>query len=135
MARTVKRPGLLQRTPILEWIAAALGLLLTVSLLVYLVGEGLSARNGPPALSVATEAAKPSGGGFVVPVVVRNASNTTAAAVEVRGTLEQGGRVVEERRLSFTYVPGGGEVRGGLIFQRDPRGLRLSVSPEGYEEP
>lgn len=129
------RPGLIERTPIMEWIAAALGVLLTVGMLAYLLREGLSERNGPPVLTVATEPPVAAGGGFVVPVVVRNASSATAAAVEIRGTLEQGGRVVEERRLSFTYVPGGGEARGGLVFQHDPRGGRLSVIPEGYEEP
>lgn len=135
MAKTSARLGILQRTPVLEWIAAALGLALTLAMLVYLVREGLAAREGPPALTVAVEPAARTEGGFVVPFAVRNASLETAAAVEVVGRLEADGRVLEERRLSFTYIPGGGEARGGLIFQNDPAAGRLSIRPEGYEEP
>lgn len=130
-----RRPGLLQRTPILEWIAAALGLVLTVGMLAYLVHEGISEPDGPPALTVVAEPPTRTAGGFVVPFVVRNDSPATAAAVEVRGTLTQGGRVLEERRQSFTYVPGDGEARGGLLFDNDPAAAEISIRPEGYEEP
>jgi uncharacterized protein (TIGR02588 family) len=67
--------------------------------------------------------------------VVRNSSDATAAAVQVRGTLMLGGDAVEERTATFAYVPGRGEARGGLIFQHDPGGLILTLAAEGYEEP
>lgn len=135
MADVKARPGLLKRTPVLEWIASGLGLVLTVAMVGFLVREALVEGDGPPALTVAAEAPVATEGGFVVPFAVRNASPTTAAAVDVVGSLQRDGRVLEERRFSFTYVPGGGEARGGLIFQNDPATGELSIRPEGYEEP
>lgn len=118
-----------------EWAAAAVGLSLTLGVLGYLVREGLSPGDSPPSLSVESQPAKVIGGGFVAPLTVSNASDATAAAVEVRGVLEQDGVVVEERRATFDYVPGGGEAKGGLVFQRDPRLHQLRLSVEGYQDP
>lgn len=127
--------GLLQRTPIAEWTAAALGLVLTLGVMGYLVREGLTEGDGPPSLSVTAEPSEAVGGGFVTPVTVANGSDATAASVEVLGTLEDGDTVIEARRATFAYVPGRGEARGGLVFQHDPRRYRLKLSAEGYEEP
>lgn len=132
-SKTTAAPA--RRTPVAEWIAAALGMVLTLSVVGYLLSEGLTEHNGAPALSVAAEAPEPAAGGFAVPLTVRNDSDATAADVEVRGALAIGGRVVEERRTRFAYVPGGGEAKGGLIFQQNPLGGSLSVVAEGYEEP
>lgn len=118
-----------------EWIAAALGGALTLGVIGYTVFEGVTAGEGKPVLTVETEAAQRAGRGYVVPIVVRNGAHATAAAVEIRGALSAGGTVVEERRVVFTYVPGKGEARGGLMFERDPAGLALKVTPEGYAEP
>lgn len=134
-ARKKPRQTLVQRTPVAEWTAAGLGLLLTLAVLGYSVWQGLTDTRGPPSLSVAVERAAPTAGGFVVPLTVRNTSDATAADVEVRGVLEQAGVAVEERRAGFAYVPGRGEVSGGLVFQNDPARYRLSVRAEGYEEP
>ena len=123
------------RTPVLEWTASALGLLLTLAVLGYSVWEGVTDRAGPPRLSVTAEPAEKTEGGYVVPLTLHNAAYATAAGVEVRASLEQGGRVVEERRATFTYVPGRGEAKGGVVFQADPATGRLRLEPEGYQEP
>ena len=130
-----RRPSLAQRTPVVEWIAAALGLALTLAVIGYSVWEGLAGDDGPPALMVEAKPPEAAEHGHVVPLVVRNASDATAAGVEVRGVLEQAGQVVEERRAVFAYVPGNGQAKGGLVFQRDPKAFTLRVAAEGYEEP
>lgn len=129
------RPTLVQRTPIAEWLAAGLGLVLTLAVIGYLLAEALRDRAGPPSLSVRAERAERTQGGYVLPLVVINSSHATAGGVEVRGTLEQNGEVVEERRVTFAYVPGRGEARGGLIFQHDPHRLQVRLVAEGYEDP
>jgi uncharacterized protein (TIGR02588 family) len=68
-------------------------------------------------------------------IVVRNDSDATAAQVEVRGVLRTRGGTDEERRASFAYVPGSGEVRGGLVFQQDPRRDELELTVEGFAAP
>lgn len=129
------RRSLVERTPLAEWTAAAVGLALTLGVIGYSVWEGLAGDGGPPALTVETRAPKAVDGGHVVPLVVRNTSAATAAAVEVRGVLERAGQAVEERRAVFAYVPGGGQAKGGLVFERDPSAFTLRVAAEGYEEP
>jgi uncharacterized protein (TIGR02588 family) len=128
-------PRATARTPVAEWVAAALGLLLTLGVIGYLVREGLTERDGPPALSAVAQPATASAGGYALPVVIRNDSDATAADVEVLGTLRRQGQIIEERRTRFAYVPARGEARGGLVFQHDPAESELSVVPEGYEEP
>ena len=126
---------LTRRTPLAEWAAAALGLLLTLAVLGYSVWEGITDGGGPPSFSIRTDAPQATPGGFVVPLSVRNTSSATASEVEVRGVLHDGAAVVEERRARFAYAPGGGKVSGGLVFQHDPARYRLTVVAEGYEEP
>ena len=134
-----KRQGpaktLIERTPICEWLAAGTGLVLTLTVIGYLVFDGVTAGDGPPELSVVGSPAQAVAGGFVVPMTVRNDGPTTAAEVEVRGTLERGGAVVEERRARFAHVPAEGEAIGGLVFETDPSTARLRLAALGYAEP
>lgn len=130
-----KKPVAISRTPIAEWIAASIGLALTLGVIAYSVREGVSARDSHPRLTVEAEDPQAAGAGYVVPVVVRNDAHATAATVEVRGVLRKGATIVEERRAVIAYVPGKGEAHAGLLFEHDPRAYTLSVSPEGYEEP
>lgn len=123
------------RTPVAEWIAAGLGLVLTLAVLGYSLWEASADDNGPPALVARAERAEPTSGGFVVPIVVRNDSYATAAGVDVRASLETPGQPPEERHATFTYVPGGGEARGGVLFRRNPAEGRLLLEVEGYEDP
>jgi len=133
--RKKPEPTLAKRTPIAEWLAAGLGLLLTIGVIGYLLVEALHDRARPPSLSARAEPAQRTDGGYVLPVVVSNSSYATAAGVEIRGTLEQNGEILEERRATFAYIPGRGEARGGLVFQQNPARLDVRVAAEGYEEP
>jgi len=122
------------RTPLAEWVAAGLGLALTLTVLGYSLWEATVDRHGPPDLVVRSEPAERTAQGFVVPVVVENGSYATAAGVEVRARLEDGA-AVETRALTFTYVPGGGEARGGVVFLRDPSRGRVVLEIQGFEDP
>ena len=124
-----------KQAPVLEWAAAGLGLAATLSVLGYSIWEGLTGRDAPPRLSVVARATQPTSAGFVTPITVRKAGPATAADVEVRASLEVDGRIVEERRATFAYVPGQGEVRGGVIFRTDPRTGRLRLEAEGWQDP
>jgi len=131
-ARTKGEPA---RTPVAEWIAAGLGLALTLTVLGYSLWEGAAGAKGPPVLTVVAGDIVDTRGGYVAPIRVRNTGGETAASVEVRGELVLAGQPTEERRATFAYVPAGGEIAGGLVFAHDPRLGRLSLSVEGYETP
>ncbi len=118
-----------------EWIAAGMGLALTLAVIGYTVWEGVTEDNGPPRLQVLSEPSEAIAGGFVVPIVVSNASHATAADVQVSGVLEDATGVVEARRTSFAYVPGRGTAEGGLIFRHNPASYRLRLDAEGYGKP
>ncbi|HEY8572756.1 hypothetical protein [Phenylobacterium sp.] len=124
-----------ERTPLAEWVAAALGLALTLAAVGYLAWEGLTDDRTPPNLSVTAGAPQRADAGFTLPVKVRNSSFETAADVEIVGRLSAGGQLVEERRTHFSYVPGKGEAGGGLVFQHDPSSGQLELRAEGYAEP
>jgi len=133
--RTKPTKSLIERTPVCEWLAAGTGLILTLTVMGYLIFDGVTAGDGPPELSVVGAPAQAIDSGFIVPMTVRNDGATTAAEVEVLGTLERGGAVIEERRARFAHVPAEGEAMGGLVFETDPRTARLRLAAQGYAEP
>ena len=135
MARQAKSPPAPPRISVTEWIASGVGLVLSLGVIGYTVWEGVTETHGPPELRVSSQSAQAVAGGFVVPIVVGNTSRATAADVRVAGVLEGPAGVVETRRATFAYVPGRGEVKGGLIFRHNPSAYRLRVEAEGFEEP
>ena len=117
--------------PLLEWVAAAIGLVIALALLGTI---GLEAIRGTdrqvPVLEPRVLRIESSSAGHVVLFEVANRSGQTAAAVQVMGTA--GG---EESQAALDYVPGRSEAKGGLLFSRDPRGQKLEIRVTGYQQP
>jgi uncharacterized protein (TIGR02588 family) len=133
---TEEETGLHGPTPLLEWVAAAIGGLLTLGLLGFIGWQALQGTGGEPAaVQVLAGQVTPFAGGFVVEVTARNLSPETAASVEVEGSIQQDGEALETATLSFDYVPGHSERRGGLFFRNDPAAHALEVRALGFEEP
>lgn len=115
----------------IEWIAGGLGLLLTLGLLGFLGWQAVTVdRQVPPQLDLRVESVAPAGAGYVAAIVVRNRSPHTAGGVEVEGTLAG-----ETSSVTFSYVPGGSSVRGGLYFSSDPSAGGLRLRALGYSDP
>lgn len=89
----------------------------------------------PPELSVDAQPPLRQGGRYLVRFALSNASNTTAAGVEVEGRLTRDGQTVEASRVVFDYVPRGSTVRGGLWFGQDPGAYALTVQATAYRDP
>ena len=124
------------REPMLEWIAAGIGLLLTLAILVVIGREAISGETETAAaIHVEAKSVEPTPSGFVVEIVARNSSGATAAAVEIEAVLKSGETEVETSGLTLDYVPGHAERRGGLFFSNDPRKHRLEVRALGYQRP
>lgn len=127
--------GVFDRTAILEWIAAGVGLTLTLTAIGFMAREGLRRGDGPPVLTVRATEITPTAAGYVVDVRVTNRSRAAAAAVEVAGVLRSGGREVETGAITFDYVPGHGRQEGGIVFRNDPRAHALTLAATGYVKP
>jgi uncharacterized protein (TIGR02588 family) len=123
-------------TPALEWVAAAIGLLLLLILLAIIGREAVGGEAAePPAIAVTAGRTVAAAGGHLVEIEAANASGATASAVQVEGALMAGDRAVETSRLVFDYVPGRSRRRGGMFFTQDPRRHRLELRALGYQEP
>jgi uncharacterized protein (TIGR02588 family) len=130
-----KAQPLTARTPLLEWIASGIGLVLTVAVLVVIGRQAISGGAAEvPDIEVGVSRIVPVSAGFVVEIVARNHSGGTAAAVEIEGSLGPGG-AVETSGATFDYVPGHSERKGGLFFSEDPRRHMLEVRALGYKTP
>ncbi|EYD78318.1 hypothetical protein Rumeso_00147 [Rubellimicrobium mesophilum DSM 19309] len=125
-----------ESTPLLEWVAGAIGAILTLALLGFLGWQAwTSPGDVPPEVTVRLEEVLPAGEGFVARIAAVNGSSETAAGVEVEGVLSRGGEAVETARATLDYVPGHSEKRGGLFFAEDPREGDLRLRALGYQEP
>ena len=130
------RSGKAPKEPLLEWIAAGVGLVLTLGMMAVIGREALRGDPmQPPAIEVAATAITPIPSGFVVEVVAVNRSGGTAAAVQVEGELKSGDESIETSNLTFDYVPGHAQRKGGLFFREDPRRHRLEVRALGFQAP
>ena len=132
MVRQKKRSG----TPLLEWVASGIGLVLTLSMLGLLLREALSGEAGQlPAIEVAIRRIAPAGSGFVVEIEAVNGSGGTAAGVEIEGQLKSGGATIETSSAVIDYVPGHSRRSGGLFFREDPRRHQIEVRALGFQTP
>ena len=125
-----RRPSRHDPIPALEWVAAAIGLLVALAMLWVLASEmRKGGTDDVPYLTVRIESVARVPGGHVARIVIANASGQTAAAVQVEGKAGD-----ETASAIIDYVPGHSEARGGLMFKGDPRGgVELAVL--GYELP
>lgn len=119
-------------TPLLEWIAAAIGALVTLALLGFIAWKAVTATPADPATVVLRPGAvHATAGGYVVEVTAHNPTDSTAAAVRIEGRLGGG----ETSEATIDYVPGRSEREAALLFTKDPRSHGLSLRATGYEKP
>lgn len=118
-----------------EWLVAAIGLVLLVASLGYLVYDALAGNGAPPSPQVRATGIERQGDRFLVRVQVANESRATAADLRVEGELRRGAEVVERSETQFPFLPGQSVREGGLFFRHDPRALELVLSARSYQKP
>jgi uncharacterized protein (TIGR02588 family) len=120
------------RTPLLEWIAAGIGLILATGMFGLLAKEALSGESeAPPVIEVVARKVTPVSTGFVLEFEARNRSTAPAAAVVIEGS-DVGGST---STVTIDYVPAKGTATGGLFFKGDPASGAKDLRAVGYQTP
>lgn len=123
-----------EHTSVLEWIVAALGLVLVLASVGVMIADARQDRTPPDVVVRPDTVHAFAGGGFLVRFTARNRGRETAAEVSIVGELRDSAGV-ERSGVIVDYLPGDSERRGGLFFVRDPRAGALRIRAEGYREP
>jgi uncharacterized protein (TIGR02588 family) len=118
----------------LEWLASAVALLLVMGTLGYLVWHAAQPAR-PVAFEVRAGKLERRLDRFYQQVEVRNLGSESAGQVELRGTLSQGGTVLEEVTGQIDGVPADSARSTTLIFRTDPEGRTLNLDIGSYGEP
>ncbi len=122
------------RPPALEWMVAALGFVLVLAALGFLLHDAVEGDSSPPHLRVEAGTPVSKGENHLVPFTLHNEGGRNAANVLVEGTLISGG-ATETSSAAIGYAPAKSKAEGGLIFTRDPALGELRLRAVGFEEP
>ena len=120
---------------LLEWIFAAIGVLVVTSALGFLIYRGATKSDTPPVIRVEVESVTKTGENFLVNFRVHNTGDTTAADLTIEGELKNGEKAEETSDVTMSYVPAQSTRRGGLFFMKDPHQFQLQIRAKGYELP
>ena len=119
----------------LEWIVFAVGLVLVLSTLSYLVYTGATMGNEPPSIEVRLGTPEQRTHNFIVPVTVINHGDKTAEGIRIEVLMESGGAEKARGELEIPFLPRNATREGWVTFEQDPRNGQLKARVLGYEEP
>ncbi len=127
--------GRQRKTPVWEWIIAAIGLILVVSAIGTTLYRAVTEESTPPILEISVDLIVPTANGYLAEFRVKNTGNQTAAALTIEGELKQGEESVETSTASLAYVPANSHREGGLFFTKNPNDFEFQIRVLGYEKP
>lgn len=116
--------------PTLEWIAAGVGLVLAATAIGLTGWDAMFGVKGPPIIEVRLTRVTPTAHGYVAEIEAFNHGGAPAAQVEIEGAIAG----QEPAGMTIDYIPEQSSASGGLIFQQDPRGGRLTLRAKGFAD-
>ena len=119
----------------LEWTVFAVGLVLVVSALGYLLYAGVSMGDESPRIEVRLGTPEQRQSNFVVPVTVQNHGDETAASIRIEVVMETNGTEQSRGELDIPFLPRHATREGWVTFDQDPRGAQLRARVLGYQKP
>jgi uncharacterized protein (TIGR02588 family) len=134
-ARSAGKAGAPGETPLLEWIAAAVGLVVLVGVLGFVGAEAFRPDTSPPQVVVEKLGVERTDAGYLVRVRAINRGGSAAAQVVVEGELEAGAGQPETAEATFDFIADHSSREGGLFFESDPGQGRLTLRAKGYAAP
>lgn len=121
--------------PLLEWVVAAVGLAVLLSVLGFLLNDALGRNAEPPDIAVEARSITRTGNGYRVSFRASNRGSETAEGVIVQGEIHRDGTLLERSWVRLDYLPAASEKTGGLFFSHDPRRFELVLRALGYQTP
>lgn len=121
--------------PLLEWAVAAVGFVIVVGTIVYLLSLAIAGDKAPPSFALTVTEIVESSGGYLVKFSIVNEGGSTAAGLLVEGSLLQDGEVVETSEAEIDYVPSASSRYGGIFFTENPDSYDLELRPVGFHTP
>lgn len=119
-----------------EWSVFGMSLLLTVSLISYLIYQIFVYNPTPPHLVVRHAVESDQSMHYTVHLTVSNTGGQTAENVKVEVVLYQAPMEEERASITMTYVPKGSEEEGWVTFKTDPaQADSLVTYVLGYTKP
>lgn len=122
-------------TPLLEWIASAIGLLLILTVLGFIGWQAMNDPGSSPAIIVRATDVSSVPGGYRVIFRAENTGGTAAAQVRIEGTLSAGSGEPQTSSVILDYIPGHSAREGGLFFSQDPQAGDLALRASGFANP
>ncbi|WP_454759639.1 hypothetical protein [Caulobacter segnis] len=116
--------------PMLEWIAATVGLVLAATAIGLTAWDALFGVKGPPVIEVRLTRVTPTAHGYVAEIEAFNHGGAPAAQVEIEGAIAGH----DPAGLTIDYIPEQSSASGGLIFEDDPRAGRLVLRAKGFSD-
>lgn len=127
--------SLAQRTSLIEWIVAAIGLILVLFSIGFLAYKGVTSKDSPPNLTVKVTSIEHLSNGYLVEFKVRNEGERPAASVVIEGKLSSGEKEIETKTTTINYIASESERNGGLFYTENPEQNNLEIKAIGYENP
>lgn len=129
------RSPVTRETPLLEWIAAGVGLILILAVLGVIGAEVLPGGRSEPSFEVRALAVQPVDGGYRVRIAVHNRGDKPAGEVVVAGVLAGPDNERETAEATFDFVADHSRREGGLFFRSDPGRGALDLRATSYVDP
>ena len=124
-----------KKIPALEWFVAAVGIILVVGTIGFMMYKAFTSTDTPPDFTTKIERIEAVNSGYIVVFKLINSGEQTAAGVNVEGELKTGGESLETSSVTLDYAPSKSETKSGLFFKNDPRQFQLEIRAKGYAAP
>lgn len=134
-AQPPRRADARSETPVLEWIAAAIGLVVLIGVIGFVGAEAFRPDTSPPQVVVERLGVEQTEAGYLVKVRATNRGGSAAAQVVVEGELEPGAGEPQTAEATFDFIADHSSREGGLFFESDPGQGRLTLRAKGYAAP
>jgi uncharacterized protein (TIGR02588 family) len=121
--------------PPAEWFVGALGFILVVGVLGFLLQGAVRDNNASPDVRLSVNGVVELRNGYLVRLTALNEGGRTAQGLTVEGELRSGADIVERSEAVIDFLPSRSRKRAGMFFSRDPRKFELKLRPLGYAEP